>query len=103
MIQSGFNMKKINHKIQFLSFSIATLVLVGCAHTPLKQSENTAQNDQIQVEVAMPSPSPVAASVSRVKATGSRVGISGHRPMSPVRSSNPFMNLGGSASIGGVL
>ena len=101
MIQSGFNMKKINHKIQFLSFSIATLVLVGCAHTPLKQSENTAQNDQIQVEVAMPSPSPVAASVSRVKATGSRVGMSGHRPMSSVRSSNPFMNLGGSASIGG--
>ena len=101
MIQSGFNMKKINHKIQFLSFSIATLALVGCAHTPLKQSENTAQNDQIQVEVAMPSPAPVAASVSRVKATGSQVGISGHRPMSPVRSSNPFMNLGGSASIGG--
>ena len=101
MIRSGLNMKKINHKIQFLSFSIATLALVGCAHTPLKQSENTAQNDQIQVEVAMPSPAPVAASVSRVKATGSQVGISGHRPMSPVRSSNPFMNLGGSASIGG--
>ena len=100
MIRSGLNMKKINHKIQFLSFSIATLVLVGCAHTPLKQSENTAQNDQIQVEVAMPSPSPVAASVSRVKATGSRVGMSGHRPMSSVRSSNPFMNLGGSTSIG---
>ena len=101
MIQSGFNMKKINHKIQFLSFSIATLALAGCAHTQLKQSENAAQNDQIQVEVAMPSPAPVAESVSRVKATGSRVGISGHRPMSPVRSSNPFMNLGGSASIGG--
>lgn len=99
MITTGLVMKKINHKIQLLSFSIATLAFVGCAHTPSKQNEN-AQKDQVQVELAMPAPASVNSPVLHSKTGGSRVRMSPPSPMSSSGSRNPFMNLGGSTSIG---